>query len=187
MSTCKNVNARFYPTGSFTQELEPVNSHIISLLARRASLFITARKLSLRRLCFYRCVSVHGGRGYPSMHCRFPDPHPCGKLRGIWPTGSPGPHPRGKLRGIRPRGVSRPMPKGGVEGDLAGRPPGPHPEWYLLWRWCLLQGGACSRGGLLQGCLLQFGDPLWQLLLQAVHILLECILVNERGQRVFEG
>ena len=54
-------------------------------------------------------------------------------------------------------------------------------------------GGACSRGGpvpgggLLQGCLLQCGNPPWQLLLQAVHILLECILVNERGRRVFEG
>ena len=28
--------------------------------------FITARKRSLRRLCFYRCLSVHGGGGSPS-------------------------------------------------------------------------------------------------------------------------
>ena len=35
---------------------------------------ITARKRSLRRLCFYRCVSVHGGGGYPSMPCRSHDP-----------------------------------------------------------------------------------------------------------------
>ena len=35
----------------------------------------TARKRSLRRLCFYRCVSVHrgGGGGYPSMPCRSHD------------------------------------------------------------------------------------------------------------------
>ena len=29
----------------------------------RNCLFITARKRSLRRLCFYRCLSVHGGGG----------------------------------------------------------------------------------------------------------------------------
>ena len=28
--------------------------------------FITARKRSLRRLCFYRCLSVHRGEGSPS-------------------------------------------------------------------------------------------------------------------------
>ena len=36
------------------------------------------------------------------MPCRFPGPHPRGKLRGIW---------------------SRPTPKGEVEGDLAGGVP----------------------------------------------------------------
>ena len=39
------------------------------------------------------------GGWYPSMPCRFPGPHPGGKLRGILPGGSPGPHQRGKLRG----------------------------------------------------------------------------------------
>ena len=62
------------------------------------------------------------GWWYPSMSCRFPGLLPRGKLRGIWPGGSPGPHPRGKLRGI----WSRPTPNGEVEGGLAwgcGDPP----------------------------------------------------------------
>ena len=47
--------------------------------------FITARKQSLRRLCFTRvCHSVHRGGGwYPSMPCRFPGPHLRGSLRGL--------------------------------------------------------------------------------------------------------
>ena len=67
-----------------------------------------------------------GGLWYPSMPCRFPGPHPRGKLRGIRPGGSPGPHPRGKSRGSGLGGVSRPTPKGEVEGDLAGVSPDPH-------------------------------------------------------------
>ena len=54
---------------------------------------VAARKQSLRRLCFYTCLSVilfTGGR-YPSR--------------------SPGPHPRGELRGLA-WGVSRPTPGG---------------------------------------------------------------------------
>ena len=101
---------------------------------------ITARKRSLRRLCFYRCVchSVHmggggaipacitggipaclaaglWGEGVVSEHAlQVSRPTPKGKFRGIWLGGSPGPHPRGKLRGI----WSRPTAKGEIEGDL---------------------------------------------------------------------
>ena len=95
---------------------------------------VTARKCSLRRLCFYRCLSVHrGGRGVLSQHAlqvvshhalqqvswgvvsqhalQVSRPTPKGEFRGIWPGGvSPGPHPIGKLRGI----WSRPTPKGEV-------------------------------------------------------------------------
>ena len=60
--------------------------------------------------------------GYPSTPCRFPGPHPGGKLRGIWPGGGE---------------VSRPKTKGEVEGDLARGVSRPTP------------GGGCSRGGLL--------------------------------------
>ena len=49
--------------------------------------------------------------GYPSMPCRFPGPHPGGKLR--------------DLAG----GVSRPTPKGEVEGSGLGGSPGPHLGW----------------------------------------------------------
>ena len=50
------------------------------------------------------CVknSVQGGWWYPSMPCRFPGPHPGGKLRGL------------------AGGVSRPTPKGEVEGSGLG-------------------------------------------------------------------
>ena len=92
----------------------------------------------LRWLCFYRCVSVHGGGGgcYPSMHCCWYPSMPCSRSQGQAgiPTchtqggslggsvgGSPGPHPRGKFGGC--------VCLGGV------------PAW----------GGACSRGCLLQG------------------------------------
>ena len=102
----------------------------------------------MRRLCFYRCLSVilFTGRGwYPSMHCRwypsmpcsrspeggwgwyssmpcrFPGPHPGGgKMRGIWPGGSQGPHQGGKVRGIWPGGSPGPHPKGGLRGIWPG-------------------------------------------------------------------
>ena len=67
---------------------------------------------------------------YPSMPCRFPGPHPGGKLRGLARGVSPGPYPRGMLRDLAwgvsrptqwvsrptPRGVSRPTP--GVGGCI---------------------------------------------------------------------
>ena len=53
------------------------------------SCLITARKRSLRRLCFCTCLSVHRGwRGwYPSMPCRSPGGSPGPNV-----GGSPGPH-----------------------------------------------------------------------------------------------
>ena len=122
------------------------SKRVLRMRALSRSIF-TARKRSLRRLCFYTCLSVHGGgreevcvlsqhalqvvsqhalqqvsRGwYPSIPCRFPGPHPEGKLRGIWSGQGAvsGPQPRRKLRGNWPGGS-----------------PGPHP------------GGACSGGGV---------------------------------------
>ena len=52
----------------------------------------TVRKRSLRRLCFYTCLSF------------------CSRGRG-----SPGPYPKGRLRCLA-GGVSRPIPRGEVEG-----------------------------------------------------------------------
>ena len=90
-------------------------------LSLEQSLIITARKRSLRRLCFYTCLSVilFGGEWYPSMPCRSPGPHPGGKLRGLaW--GVSRPTPGVELRGLawgglqaHPGGcVSRPTPEG---------------------------------------------------------------------------
>ena len=90
--------------------------------------FITARKSSLRRLCFYRCLSVHRGGCLPQ--CMLGDPPTPAKETpqgdplprrpplqahtkgGNWGGSGPGPHPRGKMRGIR----SRHTPKGGIQG-----------------------------------------------------------------------
>ena len=63
--------------------------------------FITARKRSLRRLCFYTCLSVilfTGGEG------------------------SPGPHAERLLRGLAGGRVSRSTPRGHVEGSGRGSP-----------------------------------------------------------------
>ena len=64
------------------------------------------------------CLAAGLGGWYPRLPCRFPGPHPGGKLRGSGRGGLQA-HTQGKLRGIWPVGVSRPTPKGGVEGDLA--------------------------------------------------------------------
>ena len=62
-------NVRFYPFGNLQiSSVGSVNSiktfnlnWQIMLWAKRAIGIITARKRSLRRLCFYRCLSVHSG------------------------------------------------------------------------------------------------------------------------------
>ena len=80
---------------------------------------------------------------------------------GVWlGRGSPGPHPGGKLRGLA-WGVSMPTPKGGLHTHTQGG----------------LQAHSC--GGVSQHAL-KHTPPLhsWWLLLQAVRILLECILVE---------
>ena len=151
----------------------------------------------LRRLCFYRCLSVHGGGGgipacfaggipaclaaglrggsgwYLSMPCRFPSPHPRGKFRGIWPGGSPGPHPRGKLRGIWLAGV--PPPRGCLLPGATCSQEGAC-SWVGACSWgvCLLRGGGLPAPG---------GGGWWRhtpasrrLLLRTVRILLQCIL-----------
>ena len=81
------------------------------------------------------------------------------------PCRFPGPHPRGKLRGIWPGGVSRPTPKGEVEGDQAGGSPGPHPRGKLRGIW--LGGLQAHTLGVPApgGC----GDPPWRLLRYASY------------------
>ena len=96
-------------------DIEPILCICILHFVIVASI-ITARKRSLRRLCFYTCLSFllfMGGDGilaclaggipaclaglggvYSSMPCRFPGPHPRGKLRGL-AGGSPDGHPGG--------------------------------------------------------------------------------------------
>ena len=81
-------------------------------------------------------------------------------------------HTQGGSLGGSGRGVSRPTPKGEVEGDLAR---GGVSRLTPRGRGLLLGGawstGVCSwRGGVEP-------SPLGRLLLQAVRILLECILV----------
>ena len=102
-------------------------------LPNRRKYFITARKRSLQRLCFYTCQSVQGG-WYPSMHCRFLSTEgggipACiaglqahtrggGKLRGLaWGVSRPTTGVGKKLRGLAwGGGVSRPTTWGVVVG-----------------------------------------------------------------------
>ena len=99
--------------------------------------FVTARKRSLRRLCFYTCLSVHrrrvvaqhalqvvsqhalqvSSRVYPSMPCRFPGPHPGGAWGSGWGV-SRSTLGGGKLRSLA-WGVSRPTP-GGISMPTPG-------------------------------------------------------------------
>ena len=134
--------------------------------------FFTARKRSLRRLCFYTCLSVHRGGGYPSMPCRWYPSMPCRS-----PRGSPGPHPGGSL-GVWPEGGRSPGPHpGGSPGSHPKGSPGSHPR-----------GSPCSHPGGLQvhtwgvcipACTeTDTTSPNGRLLPRAVRILLECILVT---------
>ena len=97
--------------------------------------FVTARKRSLRRLCFYTCLSVHGGG--------VSRPIPRGKVEGSGWGGSPGPH-GGEVEGSgweggfsrpTPGGVSRPTPRGVSRPTPRGECPGPgrggvHPSMH---------------------------------------------------------
>ena len=117
--------------------------------------FITARKHSLRMLCFYKCVSVHGegggipaciAGGIPACLVGF-QTHTQG---GSWEDLARGAHPKGEVEGGLARGVSRPTPRGeGLQAHTQGSIP------------------ACTEAD---------PPPQW-LLLRAVRILLECILV----------
>ena len=79
-----------------------VTPNVLLFIARWLFLWddmvITARKRSLRRLCFYTCLSFCPGVWYPSMHCRSRGPHPGGEVEGSGLGGSPGPHPWGGLQ-----------------------------------------------------------------------------------------
>ena len=123
---------------------------------------ITARKRSLQRLCFYTCLSVilfTGGGGSPG-----PQPMEGGGLLG----GSPGPHPGGDW-GSGWGGVSRPTPR----GRLGVWPKGsPH-----------LGGVQAQAGGMDPS--MHWGrhpSPCRWLPLQALRMILECILVADCNQ-----
>ena len=114
----------------------------------------TARKRSLRRLCFYTCLSVilfTGG-------CL--GPHPRERLGGL-AGGVSRPTPRGRLWGLAGVGFS-PTP-GGVSRPTPGGCPGPHP-------------GGSGPWGCIPACT-EADPPSIRLLLRAVRILMECILV----------
>ena len=121
------------------------------------------------------CLSTEGGWS-SSMPCRFSSPHPVGKLRGIWPGGSPDPHPRGKLRGSGQGGLQA-HTQGGSWGNLAGGSLGPHPG---ISRPTPRGWVGESPGPHLEGVYpsMHWGRLPQQLLLRVVCILLECILVN---------
>ena len=55
--------------------------------------FITVRKPSLRRLCFYKCLSVHRRRVVSQHALQVSGPTPKGEVEGFGLGGSRGPHP----------------------------------------------------------------------------------------------
>ena len=146
-----DTNETISLVNNFTEpkvELVASKEHIISL--------ITARKRSLRRLCFYTCLSFcpQGGGWYPCMHCMWYQSMPCrslgwGQQYQSMPCRSLGPHPREKLRGLA---------CGGSPGPHSGGSPGPHQGEGIA---------ACTEAD----------PPSTWLLLRVVRILLECILV----------
>ena len=150
----------------------------IDYVSSKKRLF-TARKRSLRRLCFYRCLSVHRG-GCPSkggFSIRGGSPSKGGfsiqggfSIRGGSPSGGI----------LHPRGVLHPggSPSGGVLHPRGGSPS---------------KGGFSIQGGVLHlgrvhhprgvlhpGGFLHPGGVLHPVNVRAVRILLECILVIDR-------
>ena len=147
------------------------------------------------RLCFYACLwfCSQGGRGYPSMCCRFPGTHPGGKLRGLaWgvsrptPEGSPGPHlgvywptPGGSpvphlgpvegsgLGGLQAHtwGVSKPTSQGSPDPQL-GWSPGPHLGGIQAHTW---GSPGPHPGGVSQHALMQNPHPLMATAVSGTH------------------
>ena len=118
------------------------------------------RKRSLRRLCFYTCLSVILFTGGVCSG-------------GSAPGRSPGPH----LGGLLLRGVSRPTP--------GGESPGSHLGGLQAHTWGVSRptpGGFLGPhpGGVIPAC--TEADPQSRRqLLRAVRIPLECILVSENS------
>ena len=94
-----------------------------------ASLFITARKRSLRRLCFYTCLSTRGGGELSQYALQVVYQHTLQQVSG------------GGVISQHALQVSRPTRSGEVEGDLGGGSPGPHPRWKLRVSQVHTQGG----------------------------------------------
>ena len=114
----------------------------------------TARKQSLRRLCFYMCLSVlsclsclaggipgclaglqgMGGVCIPACLAGF-QAHTQGGAWGVWLGGGLQAHTQGEVEGSGLGGVSRPTPRGEVEGSGQGRSPGPHLGVYPSMHW----------------------------------------------------
>ena len=65
-------------------------------------------------------AGFQGGWWFPSMPCRFPGPHPWGKLRGLARGVSRSTPGRGVSRPTPGRGVSRPTPRRGLQAHTRG-------------------------------------------------------------------
>ena len=123
---------------------------------------ITKHKHSLQRLCFYRCVSVHGG-GVLSQHAlQVVSQHALQQVLGgcdipACLAGFQAHSQGGSLGGSGWEVWSRPTAKGEVEGDLVQA----HTQggsWGGSGQWGACSWGACFGGSTLGGCLL-WGVP----------------------------
>ena len=130
-------------------------------------LFVTARKRSLRRLCFYRCLSVDWGRGGMCVVA------PGGGHAWLLPGGHAWLLPGGGMRMVAPRGCVRGCSWGGMRGCSRGAcmvaPRGGHARllrgvcvWLLPGgHACLLWGGMC--GCSWGACMVALGGHAWLL------------------------
>ena len=107
-------------------------SHTLAPPPQKVLIF-TARKRSLRSLCFYTCLSVilfTGGGGVVTQHAlQVSRPTSRGEVEGSGLGWSPGPHQRGKLSSLAWGGSPGPHPRGCLQTHTWGGSPGPHPGW----------------------------------------------------------
>ena len=78
-------SGQVHPPGrSFGILQDTVNELMVRILLE--CILVTARKRSLRRLCFYMCLSVHGGVPAPVGVCGDPpgDGYCCGRYASYW-------------------------------------------------------------------------------------------------------
>ena len=162
---------------------------MLCLESTSSHLLVTARKRSLRRLCFHPCLSVilftGGVRGSGGCVWQEGGVHDRGRGRCAWQGGMHGSGGHGWQGGVHGRGACA---AGGHAWQGACVVGGMHGRGHT---W---QGGACMAGGMHGGghawqgvCMAHMPPPkhyeIQSVNVRVVRILLECILVFKEENR----